>query len=606
MNAPLNQPSHSRASTHIELSAYSTKGIKRVNQDAFSYCIAKPHSHSSNFRHERASFFLIADGISSSTVSQVASDFATSHFTKMFNLAPEVWDIEQTAKALIIEINALLWARNQQSAFCYTPEKGYVCTFSAVVIVDNTLHIFHVGDCEVQIATSLVCKTLTRGHRQPSTESPDHSYLANALGISSQIAIDYSTLTLSERSSIALSSDGVFEFTSISDALREAQTFQSLPDEFAKQHVNRALDSGSDDNATLLVITVTPNFVSTPDVLSAPQSDQVLHLTVGDSVDGLIVKRQLYTSARSHVYLATSAPGNKENETSGRHQHVLKTLATDFITTDKPTTLDCTLLPNIESWLARRIDCPHIIKHPLHVELGFSNPPSKQYCLSQYVEGQTLAQWMMDNETPSLEQVRSIIEQVATGLQSMHRQGIVHRDIRPENIIINPEGHCTLIDLGAACLLQAPSLYHRQGIPGTALYAAPEYFLGEAGSVQSDQYSLAVLCYVMLCGRYPYNNKVAHGNTYAAQYKLKYQSVLDAQRPIPNWVDMTLRRALHINPTKRFAALSEFVHALRYPTVNQQSQPVPLVRRSPLAFYQALSLALVISNLITLVLIYST
>ena len=182
----------------------------------------------------------------------------------------------------------------------------------------------------------------------------------------------------------------------------------------------------------------------------------------------------------------------------------------------------------------------------------------------------------------------------------MHRQGILHRDIRLENIMISPQGHCTIIDFGAAALIEAPSLYSEATIPGTALFAAPEYFLGNMGSERSDMFSLAVLTYYLLCGRYPYQTKLAHCRTYAAQRKLNYESALDAKRPVPTWVDSALKRALHINPDKRYSSISEFVYSLRYPNPSHNSAYIPLVKRHPLLVYKALVLTLIFSNLITL------
>ena len=184
----------------------------------------------------------------------------------------------------------------------------------------------------------------------------------------------------------------------------------------------------------------------------------------------------------------------------------------------------------------------------------------------------------------------------------MHRQGILHRDIRPDNIIISEMGHCTLIDLGSAALKDAPSLYSDAPIPGAALFAAPEYFLGNVGTERSDLFSLATLTYYLLCGRYPYHTKLAHCRTFAEQKNLKYETALDPKRPIPTWVDSALKRALHINPDKRYSSLSEFIHSLRYPNPSAHTTYQPLVKRHPLFVYKVLILALIVSNLITLIL----
>ncbi|MDP6881111.1 MAG: serine/threonine protein kinase, partial [Alteromonas macleodii] len=106
----------------------------------------------------------------------------------------------------------------------------------------------------------------------------------------------------------------------------------------------------------------------------------------------------------------------------------------------------------------------------------------------------------------------------------------------------------------------------------------------------------------LLCGRYPYGTKLAHCRTLAEQKKLKYQTALAPNRPIPNWFDSALKRALHVNPDKRFSSLSEFLFSLRYPNPSQHTAYEPLVKRHPLFVYKVLTLALIFSNLVTLIL----
>ena len=122
LNAPINPPANT-----LSVSAFSTAGVKAINQDAYAFHVSDNPNQSS--------VFVIADGVSSSTVSQVASDFATSQFIKLFNMAPEQWSVKMRAETIIKEINALLYTRTQRSPFCYTPEKGYVCTLLALCVL---------------------------------------------------------------------------------------------------------------------------------------------------------------------------------------------------------------------------------------------------------------------------------------------------------------------------------------------------------------------------------------------------------------------------------------------------------------------------------------
>jgi serine/threonine protein phosphatase PrpC len=630
--APLNAPFNPPANT-LSVSAFSTAGVKAINQDAYAF-------HVSN-NPNQSSVFVIADGVSSSTVSQIASDFATRQFIKLFNMAPEQWSVKTRAETIIKEINALLYTRTQKSPFCYTPEKGYVCTFTVAAVTGNRVDVFHVGDCQIQVLSKNAQSPilLTKPHRQVSESEPSQSYLTKALGVQANIDIDHTTLTLNSSSTLSISSDGVYEFVSLPTILKKINEAETLPENQAALVVHEAFSRGSDDNLTLLLVKVLvassdglnvhrhPPYegVSTSphsSVLNRPLGDQLIpnsevsdavvnysnqqsdlqvceepattNLSTGDEIDGLKLERQLYTSARSHVFIATNSSSEAIHTNS---PVVVKTPATDFALS--PEMLSGFL---IESWFARRINSSHVIKSPTFTDLGLPYSPSAFYSVSEYVQGQTLAQWAVDNPTASLEQVRNIIEQVGKGLQAMHRQGILHRDIRPDNIIISEQGHCTIIDLGSAALADAPSLYSDTPIPGAALFAAPEYFIGNVGSERSDLFSLAVLTYYLLCGRYPYRTKLAHCRTLAEQKKLTYQTALDPKRPVPNWVDSALKRALHVNPDKRFSTLSEFLFSLRYPNPSQHTEYEPLVKRHPLFVYKVLILALIFSNLVTLIL----
>ena len=619
MNKPIDTPCFSYESLCLDISTYSTSGRKSINQDAFDYRISTHHdvplTPKAHITAGNASIFVIADGVSSSTVSQVASDFATARFVTLFELAPEQWDIKRTALVLIKEINALLYTRNQQSVFCYTPEKGYVCTFSVLIIYGDRLHVFHVGDCEVRLSSTTFNACLTQAHRQACDEQPRHSYLTNALGVTADINIDHIEHTLDAPYTIAMSSDGVHDFINMTEVLTDIRSSGALLSDTAQKYVFQALNNGSDDNLTLILIKVTPqqgNHQNRATTVKPVQKDTSVtapftgpsRIRVGDVIDGLTLKRQLYASARSHIFIAKPKDISSSGQQSCSHNTLaLKVLATDLLSSDERDDAQDNTRQYTETWLARRILSEHVVRYPTLSSLGLSHLPSAAYCLTEYVEGQTLAQWIADNPLPPLEKVRRIVEQVAAGLQAMHRQGILHRDIRPENIMINDEEHCTIIDLGAAGLIDAPGLYNNTPIPGDLLYAAPEYFIGDVGTEQSDQFSLAVLCYTLLCGRYPYGTKLAHCHTRANQQKLKYQSAIDGNAHIPLWLDGALKRALHINPEKRFTALSEFIYALRYPTPHQYAQPLPLVKRHPLAFYKTLALILTFTNVVTVLLL---
>ena len=200
---------------------------------------------------------------------------------------------------------------------------------------------------------------------------------------------------------------------------------------------------------------------------------------------------------------------------------------------------------------------------------------------------------MIDNPKPSLESVRDIIEQVVKGVQAFHRQEMIHQDLRPNNIMIDNSGTVKIIDLGSTYIAGVSDNHHEQVLRGTMRYSAPEYFLGQWGTQGSDIFSIAVITYQMLSGKFPYKTDIALSRSLSAQRKLSYQSIINVDSELPLWIDDTLERALQVEPKYRYALLSEFIYDMRKP--NKQflaKSRAPLIERNPILFWQGLSFIL--------------
>ncbi len=253
----------------------------------------------------------------------------------------------------------------------------------------------------------------------------------------------------------------------------------------------------------------------------------------------------------------------------------------------------------MEEWVARRIDSAHVLKPRLQ-----SRKRNYLYVVTEFVDGQTLSQWMIDNPKPDLETVRGIVEQIARGLRAFHRMEMLHQDLRPANIMIDRTGTVKIIDFGStrvAGVAEAERSADNNPVPGTVQYTAPEYFLGEGGTSRSDLFSLGVITYQMLTGRLPYGAEMAKARTRSQQRKTAYNSALDNDREIPVWIDGVLRKAVHPDPRKRYEELSEFVFDLRHPNESfSRSSPAPLIERNPLLFWKGLSLLLACAVLVLL------
>ena len=562
----------------ITVGQHSDKGRKETNQDFHGVLIpAEP------LLSLKGIAIVLADGISSSSVSQVASESAVKSFLTDYYCTSESWSVKTSVQRVLAATNSWLHSQTRRSQYSYEKDKGYVCTLSAIVVKSTTAHIFHVGDSRIYRATGRALEQLTEDHRV--VVSSEQSYLSRALGINPQIEIDYLALQVEKGDVFVLATDGVYEHVSarfIANALNE--NTRDL-DRAAKIIVEQAFQRGSADNLTIQIVRID----EVPEGEAREVFGQTSELPLPPLLearmmfDGYRIIRELHGSSRSHIYLAVDA----ETETLV----AIKIPSIDL--RDDPAYLKRFMM---EEWVARRIDSPHVLKPCLH-----SRKRNYLYIVTEFIEGQTLTQWMIDNPRPDLEAVRGIVEQIAKGLRAFHRKEMLHQDIRPDNIMLDRTGTAKIIDFGSARITgvveAAPPADHHD-VLGTAQYTAPEYLLGESGSSRSDIFSLGVITYQMLTGKLPYGSQAARVRTRSQINKLNYRSAVDDNHDVPAWMDRTLRRAVHPDPYKRYESLSEYTFDLRHPNPKYlDSSATPLIERNPLLFWKCTTAILALTIL---------
>ena len=555
----------------ISVGQHSRAGRKTVNQDRYGVFIPDGSELLT-----KGIVAAIADGISSSDVSQQASSTAIASFIDDYYATPDSWSVNTAASRVLQSINAWLYGLSRNSEYRYEPDKGYVCTFSGLVLKADKAHLFHAGDSRIYRVSNPALEALTTDHRQSDNEQD--SYLTRAMGLEQQLRCDCRTIETQVGDTFLLTTDGVYDFLSpgqISEVINaQADNLQAA----AGKLIDMALDAGSDDNLTVQIIRIEQLPAQGEAQLQSEAAQLPLPpaLEPGMQFDGFDIIRQLYASSRSHVFLAKDRDSDE--------LVALKTLSTDL--EDDPEAIDRFLM---EDWIAHRLDNVHCLK-------AIDNGRQRQflYTVTEYIEGQTLTQWMHDNPEPSLDEVRRIVEQIGHGLQAMHRKEMIHQDIRPDNILLDKSGTVKILDFGSTRIAGIAELgAETQLILGTAQFTAPEYFLGYEGTNQSDIFSLGVLTYHLLTHALPYGTKVSSAYNVAAQRKLSYQSLLGEDLKIPFWVDDTLRKAVHVQPHRRYQEVAEFIYDLNHPNkafVNK-ARP-PLIERNPVLFWQCISLLL--------------
>ncbi len=522
----------------------------------------------------------VADGISSSEVSHIASQFAVTNFLEDYYCTSEAWSVKTSVERVLVATNSWLHSQTQQSQGRYDKDRGYVCTLSAMVIKSTTAHLFHVGDTRIYRLHDNALEQLTSDHR--IRVSSEQSYLSRALGINAQLEIDYQTLPVEQGDVFLLATDGVYAYADAEFISAAINRSNGDLDQAARIIVDDAYQQGSTDNLTLQIVRVEE--LPSPDANEIYQQISELPfppiLEARMVFDGYTIIREVHASSRSHVYLAVDGETNT--------QVIIKTPSIDL--RGDPAYLERFLM---EEWIARRINNAHVLK-----PCAQTRKPNFIYLVTEFIDGQTLAQWMIDHPKPDLATVRGIVDQIAKGLRAFHRLEMLHQDVRPANIMIDSTGTVKIIDFGStsvAGIMETASAIERNNLLGTAQYTAPEYFLGESGSSRADIFSLGVITYQMLTGKLPYGAEVAKARTKAAQGKLKYDAARNHDRDIPAWIDEAIGKAVHPNPHRRYEELSEFVFDLYHPNQAFLSKTrAPLIERNPVVFWKSVSFILLI------------
>lgn len=557
----------------ISVGQYSSAGKKRINQDFHgTYTPNEPLLSSKGIAA------VIADGISSSAVSQVASEMAVSGFLNDYYSTSDAWSVKTSAQKVLQATNSWLHAYTRSTPDRFDKDKGYVCTFSALIIKSRTAHIFHCGDTRICRLSKNTLEPLTKDHHHTTAENTH--YLTKALGIHENAEVDYKSVPVEKGDIFILSTDGVHDYLSDSDIAFFIQNRSSNLDQIAQTITQKAIDAGSHDNVTLQILCI--------DQLPAPQVNEVHHqidslplppqLQPRSIFDGYQIIREIYMSSRSHVYLARDLESQEEI--------VIKIPSVER--RDDVHYLESFLM---EEWVAKRINNPHVLK-----AIPATRKRNYLYSVTEFIDGQNLSQWMLDNPKPELEVVRKIIEQIAKGMQAFHRQEMIHQDIRPQNIMIDTSNTVKIIDFGSVKVAGITEIIStNDGIVGTMQYSAPEYFLHETITPRSDIYSLGVIVYEMLSGQLPFGVNVCNATTKKAQRKLRYHPLQEYKRSVPQWVEVAIKKSVCIYPLDRYDEVSEFIYDLRHPnkTFVTMTRP-PLIERNPLVFWQSLCFLLLL------------
>ncbi len=539
-------------------------GPRKDNQDFGAVHIGSP---SEQALHGMVA--LVADGVSGSKAGRVASELAGRTFIDAYVDQNPLKGVASAGIGALAGYNRWLHAKGRSDPNM----TGAATTFTALVLRGREATALHVGDSRAWHFRDGVLTRLTEDH---VLSQPGLSHvLYRAIGIEPDLRLDTRAVPLKAHDRLLLTTDGVHGVVPDEDLTRLLGR-RASPEADAQAIVDAAGAAETRDNATAIVIDVIRIGAVDQDAIGAEAADLPIlpPPNAGDNIDGFRLERLLSDGKYTRVFAARDGEGAV----------VLKF--------PKPALLSESGARGAflrESFIGRRIDSPCVGK-TLTLDPGRQ---SRLYIAQPLYVGRTLHAKIAD-EPFDIPAGVEIAIRLTRAVAALHRQGITHRDIKPDNVILETNGGLKLIDLGVARLPRVAEFAEAEA-PGTTGYKAPEMFAGNAGDALTDQYALGVTLYRLFTGDYPSGQEQDFN-----RMRFEKPTRPTTHRPdMPAWLEAAILRTLAVDPSDRFADVEELIHVLESGSAVAvpPRRELSLMEREPARFWQAVSALLLIALL---------
>ncbi len=551
----------------LDAALCSMKGVKAINED----CAGIEIPEVEHLLLNKGATLVVADGVSTAEAGKEASETAVARFLEEYYQTPDTWSVSHSGEKILSTLNLKLFRKSHEFV---TDTKGYLCTFSALVIKSRTAHFFHVGDSRIYLLREGELKVLTRDHI--SVIGDGKAFLSRALGMDNFLNVDYGRIALEEGDRILLTSDGVHDFIDDQQII-DILSADKPSEQISEQFVDTATANHSDDNISAVVAIVNELPSENLDDYSAKLTRLPFppDLEPGMKIDGYSVEETLFASSRSQLYLV-------RDEESGE-RYAMKTPSRNYEE-------DISYIDRFiqEEWIGSRINNPYVVR-----VIRQQRPRTYLYYLMEIVEGVGLNDWMEKNHHPRPKLAISIVKQVAEGLQAFHDNEALHQDLKPGNIMVDENNQVKIVDFGSVYVAGLAEIYHaleHDGALGTASYSDPQYLLGKNPGIKGDLYSLATITYEIFTGNLPYGDKVEHCQTAFDYDRLRYQHAFNYNPVIPVWFDRALEKGVTFDVENRYSTIPALLQDLTHPNPEfLKDDPVEEQKSSTLLFWKLLS-----------------
>jgi serine/threonine protein phosphatase PrpC len=485
----------------ITYGSHSTAGpVRSKNEDA----IGVWHPSGAELRRARGTLIVLADGVGGQASGDVASKTVVDICLREFATADIGTSPNQVLWRMFNAANLAVF-----DAGLHQPSNARMAsTLTAAIFRHNEITIGHVGDCRAYLIRGTEIQRLTNDHSYAGVQlklglitveehaaNPNRSILTRTVGQEAIVRVDYHQLFLQPGDLYLQCCDGVHAYLTDGEIFNIARSHE--PQAAAEELVDAAIRRSSDDNLSVQIVRVeriserAVNFNGQKTVAEVQPEKQKMgvDLQVGDVLDGRFQTTDLIArSGMAQIFKAV----DKETNLTVALKVPLMQYESD---------------PGFYSRFEREEQIGKTLHHPYIIRiLPIDTPKSRPYIVMEYLEGQTLANVMRAVHPMPEHDAITIAARICDALHYLHAHEVVHRDLKPDNIMICNDGSIRLMDFGIAKFDGMRRLTFGGFTPamGTPDYMAPEQVKGKRGDKRTDIYSLGAILYEMLTGSTPF------------------------------------------------------------------------------------------------------
>lgn len=530
--------------TFAELS--STGPVRHHNEDSIGFW--QPETEDERLVH--GSIAAVADGVGGLSSGEIASRMAIDIALNTFKGAPPNGKPNQILEQIFKEANLDIYNFGVESE-----QRRMGTTLTACIFRNKEVSIGHVGDSRAYLVRNGQVKKLTTDHtyvemqrklglisQEEAMSSELRSVLTRSLGQNPIVQMDFAKSALANRDCVVLCSDGLHNLLmehEIADAVRKME-----PAAACEYLIETAESRGAEDNISVQIVRVEEVKQTAfyrglaslyPDTNTDTAAPVRADIEVGQVLDDRFeITESIHRSAMSTVFKAL----DRKTGDAVALKVPLMNLEAD---------------PAFYARFEREEEIGKVLDHPGILKIIPVEQKSRPYIVMEYVKGQTLERLMQGVGILPIADTLKIASRLCDALEYMHHHGVIHRDMKPSNVMLCDDGTLRIMDFGIAKTEAMRRITFGGFSPtmGTPDYMAPEQIKGKRGDQRTDIYSLGAILYEMLTGQVPFQGP----NVYAV---MNSRLVGDPAAPrglnpeITPQVEEIVLHAMERDPVKRY------------------------------------------------------